>query len=435
MAPSPDRLLHLALRTCRDAEIVTEEREEVDLAHPDQPRRVQGWGIRVHHEDRLGFSFGPSSATPEALLESALSEASQRAPRGLHLSLPPARPLLARDDPAPGHLEASLERLQALVLHLDFLLPSLVPDATFRIQARVFQQRLGLYGRGGSRRASRTLFQLALRSREAPLLETRLFTADPALTPAEPLCRLAWQAGRSQVWSEAPGEALPALFTPWAAATLVEGLARGPLDARNMDPSRPLLGLHTDLTLHDDGTLPGAPGTTPFDGEGVPRGRVALLREGRLETPLADRAQARRLGLPPRGLAVRGWGRPPEPGYSNLDVAPGRASMSELLERTEEGLLLDALSLEADLLDPGLFRARAEAAYLIHRGRLAARIPPVTVEGRYEEILGAGLLGLSRERSRQGRVVSPGVATARLRLTPLPDPEPRSFSEPLDCWW
>ncbi|MBW3621239.1 MAG: TldD/PmbA family protein, partial [Actinobacteria bacterium] len=51
-----------------------------------------------------------------------------------------------------------------------------------------------------------------------------------------------------------------------------------------------------DLTLLDDGLRPGAPGTAPWDGEGVPQERTVLIEDGALASYLHTTWTARRAG-------------------------------------------------------------------------------------------------------------------------------------------
>ena len=82
------------------------------------------------------------------------------------------------------------------------------------------------------------------------------------------------------------------------------------------------------LALHDDGLDPDGPASAPFDGEGVPRRRTALIEDGRLRTYLYDTYTARRGGAASTGNAGRGGYRSqPSVSASNLFVAAGSLSL------------------------------------------------------------------------------------------------------------
>ena len=96
------------------------------------------------------------------------------------------------------------------------------------------------------------------------------------------------------------------------------------------------------FALHDDGRDPDGPASAPFDAEGVPRRRTALIEGGRLRSYLYDTYTANREGVSSTGsaaasgLPLAALGRDLEPARrARLAVArtscwprPGRASTS-----------------------------------------------------------------------------------------------------------
>jgi PmbA protein len=93
------------------------------------------------------------------------------------------------------------------------------------------------------------------------------------------------------------------------------------------------------LTLADDGTDPEGPASAPFDGEGTPRARHAMIEAGTLRTYLHDAYTARRGGEQTTGNAARGGYRsPPGVSTSNLVISPGDASLADLLREADGGI-------------------------------------------------------------------------------------------------
>ncbi len=93
------------------------------------------------------------------------------------------------------------------------------------------------------------------------------------------------------------------------------------------------------LALHDDGLDPDGPASSPFDGEGVPHRRTALIEDGLLRTYLHDTYTARRGGAVSTGNAGRsGYRSQPSVSTSNLVVAAGSLSLEELLREAGEGI-------------------------------------------------------------------------------------------------
>ncbi len=96
-----------------------------------------------------------------------------------------------------------------------------------------------------------------------------------------------------------------------------------------------------ELTVIDDGRMPGGLGSKPFDGEGLPTRRNVIVQDGVLQTWLMDSYSARKLGLSSTGNASRGLGGGPGVGTTNLwiepSTSPGR-SLDEIIAETEKGL-------------------------------------------------------------------------------------------------
>jgi PmbA protein len=93
------------------------------------------------------------------------------------------------------------------------------------------------------------------------------------------------------------------------------------------------------LALADDGTLPDGPSSAPFDGEGSPSRRTALIEGGRLLTFLFDARTARQAGRTTTANATRGSYRaPPSVGTTNLVLEPGERDLEGLFREAGDGL-------------------------------------------------------------------------------------------------
>ena len=98
------------------------------------------------------------------------------------------------------------------------------------------------------------------------------------------------------------------------------------------------------LTIIDDGLLDNGIGTAPVDGEGVPKRRNELVKDGVLLGFLYDVLNANRAGKKPTGSSVRGGvTSPPASGVHNLFIVPGGKSPTELMEDIRDGLIITEL--------------------------------------------------------------------------------------------
>ena len=78
-----------------------------------------------------------------------------------------------------------------------------------------------------------------------------------------------------------------------------------------------------NVTVIDDGTMPGGFGTTPFDGEGIPTRRTVVIDNGVLKSYLLNTYTAKKLGLETTANASRGLAGTPSIGPGNYFLQPG----------------------------------------------------------------------------------------------------------------
>lgn len=178
------------------------------------------------------------------------------------------------------------------------------------------------------------------------------------------------------------------------------------------------------LTILDDGNDP-AGLRMPFDYEGVPKQKVALIERGKAAGIVYDTAYGQLYGQPSTGHAL-----PPDevegPLPAHLIMEPGTMKREELIRSCKRGILIPRFHYVNGLLNPrealmtGLTR---EGAFLIEDGRLKA---PITTMRFTHSLLDAfsHVLGISKERQLvaepaqdPGCAVMPTVRLARFRFT------------------
>jgi PmbA protein len=140
----------------------------------------------------------------------------------------------------------------------------------------------------------------------------------------------------------------PVVLDPTVAASFVAivGAGLGASAAqRGRSPFAGLVGSEvagTALVLCDDGLDPDGFASSPFDGEGVPRRRTALIEDDTLRTYLYDTYTAQRGGATSTGNGSRGGYRSqPTVGASNLVVVPGKLGFAELLHEAGDGVFVN----------------------------------------------------------------------------------------------
>ncbi len=184
---------------------------------------------------------------------------------------------------------------------------------------------------------------------------------------------------------------LPVVYEPRVAGGLIGHLAgavSGTAVARGTSFLKDKLGqalFQPGITIWDDPTRRRGHRSRPFDGEGLPAQRRAVIEQGRLTGWTLDLATARQLGMASTGSAGRGTSAPPGPSVSNLYLAPGTQSPAALIGGIERGLYI------TELMGMGVNGvtgdySRGAAGFWIEKGELAYPVAEVTVAGNLKEM-------------------------------------------------
>jgi PmbA protein len=210
---------------------------------------------------------------------------------------------------------------------------------------------------------------------------------------------------------------VPVIFDPENAASLVRamaGAASGPSLYRRASFLVDRLGTRVAspaVTIVDDGLIPGALGSRPFDGEGLPTRRTVLVEAGTLASYLLDTYSARKLGGQSTHHAARD-GSGVSVGTTNLMLLPGEATAEELIASVERGFYV------TELIGFGVNGvtgdySRGAVGLWIENGRLAYPVEEVTVAGNLLDMF-AAIDGVANDLVLRDRTVSPTLRIARM---------------------
>ena len=175
------------------------------------------------------------------------------------------------------------------------------------------------------------------------------------------------------------------------------------------------------VRIADDGTDPDGPASAPFDGEGVPTRRTALIEDGRLLGFLYDSRTARRAGRATTGNASRGSYRtPPSVGTSNLIVEPGEDDFQALVDAAGNGLYVTDVAGLHSGVNPvsGTFSVGASGR-LIENGELGKPVREITIASDLVSMLKSVVLTGSEARwvPFGGSVKAPPVLVAEMAVS------------------
>jgi PmbA protein len=187
---------------------------------------------------------------------------------------------------------------------------------------------------------------------------------------------------------------LPILFDPRIGSSvlghLIGGMV-GPAIARRSSFLLDSLGetlFDSAITIIDDPLRPRGMRSRPFDGEGLPVARRALIDKGVLTGWLMDSASARQLGLEPTGHASRGGSGAPGAGVTNVHMEPGSASPAELMADIKRGIYV------TELIGMGVNGvtgdySRGAAGFLIEDGAITGPVSEITIASNLKDMFRA----------------------------------------------
>lgn len=168
---------------------------------------------------------------------------------------------------------------------------------------------------------------------------------------------------------------VPVVFDPVMAAQLLgqfAGVAHGSAIYRRTSFLVDKLGEQVacpELTVIDDGLMPGGLGSRPFNGEGQASRQRTIVDNGKLASYFLDSYSARKLGTRPNGGS-----------QSNLYIKPGTKTPEEIIATVKNGLYLTHVS------GPGFNGvtgdySRGASGIWIENGELAYPVQEITIAG------------------------------------------------------
>ncbi len=161
----------------------------------------------------------------------------------------------------------------------------------------------------------------------------------------------------------------------------------------------------SNVTVIDDGTMPGGFGTTPFDGEGIPSRRTVVIENGVLRSYLLNTYTAKKLGLETTANASRGLAGTPGIGPGNYFLQPGTKTPQQLIGEIKEGLYVTEFLGHGANLVTGDYSRGASGLWIVN-GELAYPVEEITVAGNLKEMF-MNISEIANDLKFRGSVASP----------------------------
>jgi PmbA protein len=185
---------------------------------------------------------------------------------------------------------------------------------------------------------------------------------------------------------------VPVIFDPMVARSLLDMISQavnGDAIYRGASFLAGKLGQRIageNITVIDDGAMPGGFGTSPFDDEGVPTQRTTVIERGILKSYLLNTYTARKLGLKTTGNAARGLAGNPGISSGNFFLQPGTRSPRKIIADLRQGLYVtEFLGFGVNLVTGDY--SRGASGLWIDNGEPAYPVEEITVAGNLRDML------------------------------------------------
>jgi PmbA protein len=217
-----------------------------------------------------------------------------------------------------------------------------------------------------------------------------------------------------------PTQQVPVVFDPDMAASLLRticGAVSGSAIYRSASFLTGKLGQQVataDLTIVDDGRMAGKLGSRPFDGEGLPTRRTAIIRDGVLVSYLLDTYTGRKLGMASTGNASRSLGQPPTVAPTNCHIVPGPYSPEQIIRSVDRGLYVTEMIGFGVNLVTGDY-SRGAVGIWIENGELTYPVEEITIAGNLNDMLRQVEM-IGDDLEWRGSVVAPTLKIARMTI-------------------
>lgn len=183
------------------------------------------------------------------------------------------------------------------------------------------------------------------------------------------------------------------------------------------------------VNIFSDSTDVNGLGYHPVDDEGVPGKRVDIIKNGILVDQLTSREVAHVLGLQPSSNMKASYGDDfPLVRMTNLSIAPGKGTLQELIENTENGYLVDFTKTWSIDDNRNNFQFTTEIGWKIKDGQVVGIVREPTYYGITKEFWNAcdwicgpeewslhGTFNCGKGEPGQSMHLSHGVAPARFK--------------------
>jgi TldD protein len=182
------------------------------------------------------------------------------------------------------------------------------------------------------------------------------------------------------------------------------------------------------VTLVDDGTLKGYPGSFEFDDEGTASQSTTLIDNGILKNYMHSSITARKLDMTPTGSARReSYEYPPIPRMRNTYITTGESDPDDIIKSTKRGLYAVEPGGGGQVnVFTGEFITSVKLGYLIEDGKITRPVRGASIIGRgIDALMNIDMVGTDQSivkmsgRCGKGQRIPVGVGMPTVRVRSL----------------
>lgn len=363
----------------------------------------EGFGFRVGQEDRVGYSY--SDLFNKAALKDAVSEARNVLKPGVtpaaKPNLPPAVPqLFTQENPMEGFtLAEKIAKIDEIEAYAKSLDPRITNVTVGYASENKSVHIITADGQSmvENRPMTSLVVSIQLTDKDGKV-ETGVAQTGGHVDTKAVFDETSWkdaalkalkQAETLLIAEEAPAGVMDVVLAPgWSAVVLHEAVGHGlegDFNRRGISVYSGKVGQQIagpEVTVIDQGDMPGERGSLHFDDEGTPTKQNVLIENGVLKGYMQDRQNAQLMGVDPTGNGRREtYAHAPMPRMTNTYFQNGTHDPADIIKSVKDGLYIsDMGGGQVDIVS-GKFNMNAKLAYRIRNGQICEPVKGATIVG------------------------------------------------------
>ncbi len=421
-----EEILEIARRSadsaevCRVTSIRTPVQFEANRLKQIQTKESVSVALRLIKNGKMGFAQASGDIAPADLVDMALETSQFGYP--VDFDFPVLGPFeeVAVYDPQVERvgINSLISLGQAVVDAVCANTPGILCEGSISRGMSTFEIAVSGGGRASCKRSNFSISMDGMLVRDGDILYVGdIRSSCRPITDPEPVAgEIIRQLDLARNNASIKSGGMPVIFTPFGVAgSLLAPLISAFNGKTVLDGASPIKDkkgaviFDSRLCLSDDPTIPYQPGSTPFDDEGMPARRNALIDHGKVVQFYYDLHTAALAGSSSTGNGGRNGGMP-APAVHALVIEGGKISLADMVKDMKEGLIIEQMmgAEQGNILN-GDFSGNVLLGYKVEEGEITGRVKDTMVSGNVYQLLKEVLAMGSDSRWIAGYVNTPSI--------------------------